>query len=320
MKAKIFSFVRMSDNSMVASVRIARFVSDTLGIPVVDDETIGDEPLDLLVVVNGAFAFCKCLPALGQAILGARRLVWIQNDYTIIIPKAESGAESPFRRAFRDRRSSGKPDADFWTTCEDNMTATKMSRYVNWNCLTFDDQREAAIKKRRAGAAPDLFYYGSFRVGRRKNFDRYFLAPRVPVTISSPSKKFSEIYRSGVVKHESKVDDDFYETIGQHGMGLYLEDRASHSSFHSPSNRLYEMFSAGLPILFQPECGSMLRRAGYDPSPWQASSPLEVLRVFERREEIGAAQREAWLTQMRREHAILSGVLVAAYNSARDAL
>lgn len=318
MRAKIFSFVRVSDSSMVASVRIARFVSQTLDIPVVDDDTIADERLDLLIIVNGAFAFCKYLPELGQAILGAKRLVWVQNDYTIIIPKAESGAESPFRKAFRNRREAGKPDADFWTTCEDNTRATKMSRYVNWNCLTYDDQKQSVIERRRANAGDDLFYYGSFRVGRRKNFDRYFLAPRVPVTISSPSRKFMDAYPAA--RHEDPVRENFYETLGTHGMGLYLEDKASHSNFHSPSNRLYEMFSAGLPILFQPECGSMLRKAGYDPSPWQASSPLEVQRMFERRAEVGAQQRETWLKQMRAEYAGLPGAVVAAYNSQREAM
>jgi hypothetical protein len=42
----------------------------------------------------------------------------------------------------------------------------------------------------------------------------------------------------------------------------------------------------------------MLRRAGYDPSPYQAGAPLEVERMMKKREDIGEAQRAAWLKKV----------------------
>lgn len=314
MKAKIFSFVRLYDTSMVASVRIARFMAEALDLQIVTGEEIADEPLDVLVIMNGAYAFSKALEPLGAAILQAKRVVWVQNDYTIIPPKHESDAESPFRKAFVLRKEQGKELTRYWTTCEDWAALTPGSQYVNWNALTFDpDCDESTIKRRRKKATDDLFYYGSYRAAsgkssRVKYFDRYFLSPRVPVTISSPAKQFAERYPKARV--EDKIEgDNFYETIASHGAGLYIEDRMSHERFHSPANRFYEMLSAGLPIIFQPECGTMLRRAGYDPSPFAASTALEVQRALEKREKFGREQREAWGSKALAERKDLSSTV-----------
>lgn len=300
MNAKIFSFVRLYDTSMVASVRIARFMAEELDLPIVTGEEIADEPLDVLVIMNGAYAFSKALEPLGKAIREAKKVVWVQNDYTIIPPKHESDAESPFRKAFVFRKEQGYELTRYWTTCEDWMKLTPGSSYVNWNCLTFDADAadEAKVKKRRKNATDDLFYYGSYRAAsgkssRVKYFDRYFTKPKVKITVSSPAKQFAERYPD-VLTIGKMEGDNFYDDVGSHGAGLYIEDRMSHERFHSPANRFYEMLSAGLPMIFQPECGTMLRRAGYDPSPYAAGSALEVQRAMEKREKFGREQREQW--------------------------
>src|SRR5580765_5975182 len=131
MKSIIFSFVPCSDRSMVASTKVARFVSDTLGIPLICDATIGEHRnLDALLIVNGAYAFCKHLEPLSHAILGARRVVWIQQDYTIGAPINNGQATSPFRKAFVQRREAGKSHLEFWTTCEKESTRTPLSCYI----------------------------------------------------------------------------------------------------------------------------------------------------------------------------------------------
>ena len=301
MKAAIFSFVKVSENSMVASVRIARHISETFGMPIHVDDHIADKPLDLLVVVNGAYAFSKHLEPFARAVKEAKRVVWVQNDYTIIPPKIESQGVSPFRAAFRERHEAGKPHMDFWTTCEDWQRFTPHSRYVNWNALTFDETAEAKkLTKRRKHSGNSLFYYGSFRGGGGKSsrqvyFDRYFLAPEVETIISSPAKQFRERYTSNNVSHVDAIKSNFYETLAKHGMGLYIEDRMSHERFHSPANRFYEMLSAGLPMVFQPECGTMLRRAGFDPTPYTARNSREVARLMEQREDIRTQQWNDWV-------------------------
>jgi len=304
MKTAIFSFVRLSENSMVASIRIARFLAKKLGVQTYDYKNIHEiegKRLDLLIIVNGAYGFCQCLPELAALVKSARRIVWVQNDYTIIPPKIESKGVSPFRAAFRERHEAGKPHMDFWTTCEDWARFTPASLYVNWNALTFDESySQKKIVNWRTKATEDLLYYGSYRGGsgkssRERYFDRYFREPLVKTTISSPAKQFHERYTSDKIVHVDALKNDFYRDIGVHGLGLYIEDRMSHERFHSPANRFYEMLSAGLPMVFQPECGSMMRRAGYDPEPFFVSNVRDVKRSMDIREEIGPTQRRVWI-------------------------
>jgi hypothetical protein len=319
-KAAILSFQNVKQDTMVVSTKIARYVSDALDLPVVCDESIADQTdLDVLVIINGAYGFCKFLKETAPAIETARVIVWVQNDYTIIPPKPEGGAESPFRLAFRKRKFAGKPHIDYWTTLHDNANKTKGSSYVNWNCMTFDATvTDAQIKERRAQADERVLYYGAFRLGRQKYFDRYFLHPVLPTHISSPSKKFRERYDSPLITHEDKIAGTLSSYLGRRRLGLYLEDKLSHSQYMSPANRFYEMLSAGLPMVFQPESGSMMRRAGYDPEPYFVRNARDLAIAAERSETILAEQREKWFG---RDHAeTLRLQMQAAWEKTRGTL
>lgn len=330
MRKVVFSFVKIYENSMVASVRIAKMISKELKLPLITEKEISDvkSPLDLLIIVNGAYAFCRCLPKLGALIRTARRVVWAQNDYTIIPPPAESGAESPFRKAFRERHASRMPGIDYWTTIGPNSTATLLSSYVNWNCLTFDlEAKDNQILKQRKDADNDLFYYGSFRdqggmKSRRVEFDRYFTDPVVPVTVSSPGlrgvNKFEKYYPK--CTHVPKIEGSLSPELVKHGLGLYIEDKMSHSEFHSPANRFYEMLSAGLPMVFQPECGSTMRKAGYNPEPWFVERSRHVAMKMSRKNEILIDQRKEWLEKARGERENLPNQLKNAMEKMEDQL
>lgn len=296
--ARMFSFVRMSENSMVASVRIARWLSEFLDVPVTHELERQSKPVDTLIIVNGAYGFSKYLAALGDAIQSARRVVWVQNDYSIIPPRDEGDAESPFRHAFIQRKLDGKMPTIFWSTCE-KWARLSGCHYVNWNMLTFDEKYDSAtIARRRRNKNESLFYYGSYRDGSGKSsrvplFRRYFQEPAVRTVISSPVDKFRNAFPKCV--HVGSVTENFYQTLGEYGLGLYIEDRKSSEEFHSPANRFYEMLSAGLPMVFQPECGTMLRRAGHDPSPYIVENARAIKKMMERREQIGEQQRERWI-------------------------
>lgn len=295
---KIFSFVRLSESSMVASVRIAYWLANHLQVPLTWQGDIADKRLDVLIIVNGAYGFSKFLEPLGEAIYNARRVIWVQNDYTIIPPRNDGDAQSPFRRAFVRRREDNKLQTEFWSTCE-KWSCLPGSSYVNWNMLTFDEQYDPKrIKRRREVAGSELLYYGSYRDGSGKSsrvplFDRYFANPSVTTMISSPSEHFRSRYPK--CQHLPPITTEFYDAIGGAGLGLYIEDRKSSEEFHSPANRFYEMLSAGLPMVFQPECGTMLRRAGYDPTPYVVNNARDVLRRMEQREEMGEQQRARWI-------------------------
>ena len=312
-KAVIFSFIPAVENSMVASTHVARFVAKTLDLPLIwTEEIVEHRDLDVLIIVNGAFAFCKHLEPLSHAVRGAKRIVWIQQDYTIVRPINNGEATSPFRKSFVDRHIVGKPHLEFWTTCEKESKVTPLSRLINWNCLSMTEPKEMST-------GSDVAYYGSFRAGRRLYFERYFKNPHCNITISAPNKKFQEIYKHPNLTHLGTADD-LTEWLHSQGLGLYLEDRKSHSEYHSPPNRFYEMLSAGLPMVFQPEAGFTLRKAGYDPQPYAVSTSLELARRLDEREKISRVQRLAWTGKAIAEQKNLVSLVRAAWKALEEKL
>jgi hypothetical protein len=312
MKARTFSFIPAVETSMVASTKVARFIRDTLDIPLIWDGSIGDYTnLDALLIVNGAYAFCSHLEPLSHAILGAKKIIWIQQDYSIVPPINNGQAESPFRRAFVMRREQGKSHLEYWTTCAKESKATQLSSYINWNCLSMHEKPY----KRAYMKHDDLVYYGSFRAGRKAYFDTYFKNPKYPVTISSPSKKFEKEYISPLIEHCGAETDNLVQWLSQHGMGLYLEDRKSHREYHSPPNRFYEMLSAGLPMVFQQEAGPTLRTAGYaDIDRYTVGKPLDIQRKMEAREVIGKEQADKWFAKAVAERQNLASAVKSAWS------
>ncbi len=324
MTSKIFSFVKISDDSIVASVRIARFITNTLGLPIVWDESIAAEKLDALIIVNGAYAFSgnSILEALGRAIEDAGVVIWIQNDYTVIPPKDVAGAESPFRRAFRNRHErTKKPSVSFWTTVEvmsrPDSTAPsghlcgEHSCYVNWNALTLDLDAPPPKPWADRACPGSMLYYGSFRKDREREFDRYFSAPGVPTVFSCPTRKAEERYP--LLTHETKLVD-LRSYLSEFGLGLYLEDKKSHVEFHSPANRHYEMLSAGLPMVFQPESMKMMRKAGYDVSPYVLWRADEAPGLMSNARELLTLQRAQWMTRAIEERRELEPTLRKAWS------
>src|SRR6266850_5946521 len=115
MKSAIFSLLPVKERSTIASVRIGRWLSDLLNIPLHDDDDILKEgSLDKLFIINGSTLYCKYLEALSQSVTSASEVYWVQNDYTLPPPKSHSDAQSPFRKAFADRELV----PHYWTTCE----------------------------------------------------------------------------------------------------------------------------------------------------------------------------------------------------------
>lgn len=295
---KIFSFVKVTPTSMIASCKIAVMLYERTKIDVVWDESIADDPLDLLIIVNGAFAFAgnKKLAALGSAVERAERVVWVQNDYTIIPPKHTGNAESPFRLAFRKRHENEMSPVDFWTTVQCMSTpglttsghlAGPGSRYVNWNALRM---REEMVTSRDCDD-DFLLYYGAYRKGRERYFKSYLTTDKVDVIVSSPSKKFEREFPEIV---SMPALGDLHSFLRGHGgLGLYLEDRRSHREYHSPANRFYEMLSAGMPIVFQPEAWRTMKKAGYDVGKFTAE-PLQVPKMMRERKFIGLDQQRLW--------------------------
>lgn len=290
--AAIFSFIKPTPTSIVASNRIATYLSTMLKLPIIHDASIADKDLDTLIMVNGAFPFCKHLADLSRAIRTAKQLVWVQNDYTIALPPPDSKGSTPFRAAFRQRALNGLPNTHFWTTIKSNVTRTDKSAYVNWNALTFSTEK--FTHTRVPIPESTLFYYGAYRVERVPYFDRFFAKPVLSTVIASSSPRFAARYPDCAIE-PAIPEHDLYHKLSRQGLGLYIEDARSHRDFHSPANRFYEMLSAGLPMVFQHESVPMLTSAGIKHvEDFVVSSSYNLGSAYAQRAKIRERQHKLW--------------------------
>jgi hypothetical protein len=180
------------------------------------------------------------------------------------------------------------------------------SYFVNWNMLS---ALEKPLKIRTPDDV-DLFYYGSFRKYRDKSFDKFFAGKfrKMTRTVSSgspirdsPSRPDHNFQRYKHIVLVPKISDKFYRELNGHGFGLYIEDARSHKQFHSPANRFYEMLSAGLPIVFEPDSRIMLKRAGFDPKDFIVRGMKDVYARVDERDDIAKEQRERWWRPFRQD-------------------
>lgn len=272
----------MRSGSTVASVRIGRWLSILLGIPLHDDHTIlGKGELDNLFIINGSTLYCKYLKEIAIAVSQAKNVIWVQNDYTLPPPKDESAAESPFRRAFADR----KLVPHFWSTCRENADRTNHSAWVNWNVLGFKrDAAKAALND------PDFLYYGAYRDSRRAAFAAmYDSLASENLAISSTSAKFPEKYLI------TPLREHFYEQIALYGMGVYAQDAKSAAKEHCPATRFYEMLSVGLPMCFMPDCVETLAKYGMNVSPYVLKGTDSARMLISDRRMIAYEQQQIWI-------------------------
>jgi hypothetical protein len=276
LKSAIFSLLPVKRGSTIASVRIGRWLSDLLGIPLCDDASILEEgKLDNLFIVNGSTLYCHYLPEVAKAVGLAKNVIWVQNDYTLPPPKDVSDAQSPFRRAFADRGLV----PHYWTTCSENANKTDKSAWVNWNVLGYKKNvRQAYLHREKA------IYYGAYRENRSTAFAVMNRAFEGMLDISSTSKKF----------HESVLvppfREDFYDCLCEYGLGIYAQDAKSAMKKHCPATRFYEMLSVGLPMVFMQDCVETLKIYGYEVAPYVVHSPIDANVMMAKRDFIGLEQ------------------------------
>lgn len=275
-------------HSTVASARVARFIRDTLKVKLVDnkEKALAVKCVDKLIIVNGPMAFCDFLEELSRLVAMAKKVIWVQQDYTIMPPSRTSKAESPFRKVFA--QLTLRPT--FWTTCENNVQESD-DRYINWNQLTYDQQPFRVITKN------SLLYYGAFREKRQPSFTRFFKDHDVPLTISTTKLRVKRFKEFGCVAKFVPAFDDVIKDSSHYMAALYIEDELSHKEFHSPANRFYEMLSAGVALFFDAESVPMLAKAGIMvPDQWLVKNSEDLYfklmgtDLFEMRE----AQRNLW--------------------------
>lgn len=295
----IFTFTR----SIGTVNRIADFVSKTLGVPWCSDEEVAESPLDKLIVVAGGapFAGKTILDAIGHVVSCTPKVVWITNDYNVSLPTAKSKGKSPYRACFRERLETGLPPVQFWSTVE-----AQADVYMNWNCLL--PSQEIFLPWHERQFRDRMIYYGYYRPEREAYFERYFRHPAVPTDVSYPFSGKSEAYFDSLMSIRAKQKthpDDLIRMLSHYGLGLYLEDNSSHHEFHSPANRFYEMYAAGIPIVFQPEARATMEKGGYRVDQFVAHSDHMLKLMLNEAPEMRRRQEEVFGPRIAQERAEL---------------
>lgn len=276
--------------SMQASARVARFVADTLKVPLLDDhdsvlefwrglpEHTGQRDLTMLMV-NGPIAFSGIRDQLGEWLLPrTQRCVFLQQDYTITMPPNQAysrptKAETPFRAEFHSI-----PEVNLWSTCQDVLAKRQAKlvpgyakdEYVNWNALTY------APADMPPPESPKLLYYGALRADREAALRRFFDGPaglNTVISMSNPNKtmtaKWIDIVGNGPgfvgpLKGEGRRavngnrwgEQALLGSIGAYQHALYIADDASNGAFHSLANRFYEALSTPATVLWLDAAGA----------------------------------------------------------------
>jgi len=259
------------DSPIVAGARIARWLSKHLPVPkkdiiVLDGKSIrswlpnGDY---ILYVINVPKTMIKEVEATETFVEKASCVVWIQNDYSIWAPTSSTEGMSIVTRAFTKRIQHNKPTF-VWSTCQNRCIKNEKDyRYINWNALAYQPIDSFLGSRRKK-----ILYFGSFRDGRVKEFDRYLSHDLAKETflISAPSasaRKFKERYKFGE-EHMTGVLPNIPSDLTKYAATLYLEDDQSHRQYHSPANRLYEGISAGMAVLVDYKAVGTLQKAGFE--------------------------------------------------------
>lgn len=273
--------------SPLSSARIAWFLQDELDFEVTYHQ--GSYPTDVvparireLWVVNSSWMWMKDEWRRISMRLFARadRIVFCQNDYALYINSYHVG--------------SIRPDANyaFLTTCQGVPVHAKHEMnpaLINWNALTYEPRRwdDDADRDNRP------YYFGSFRTGRKKVFDRYFVEPPARMVVSASNgadeRAFREAYpKLEVVSRTANVRAE----LERWGSTLLLEDDKASSIYVSPPNRFYEALSSGTAIVFDRASVPMWARYGYDVAPFAADGPRDVERIAARWKSVSDAQAE----------------------------
>lgn len=244
--------------SILPSSEIARFTAKTLDLPLVCDYNIKEwtkKKIGNLLIANLPFLYASKHEEIASLVSKAKRVVWLNNDYTCPCPSTRNPKpQSPIRKAFGER----KDHVIYWSNRPASVYKKRGDQYVNWNMLSYIPIN--GIRKSRE----DCVYYGSYRKGREESFGRYMSgAPGelVVATSTRTAKKFQVLDESLRIR---KSLMPLIKELSSFMASLYLEDDDTHENYHSPANRFYEAVAAGTILFIDRRCLDTFNQAGIE--------------------------------------------------------
>lgn len=137
--------------------------------------------------------------------------------------------------------------------------------FVNLNVFKYNDwdgkfYGESFGNRGRRG----LIYYGSYRQGRRKFFQKYFKDGRVDVSTSVKNfERFREFGKVNLIEPFEWEGGKLCKELFLYKSSLYIEDVFSHKVFCCMANRFYECMVHKVPMFFDVSCRGTVEKAGY---------------------------------------------------------
>jgi hypothetical protein len=274
MKAAVLHVNTSTRESTSPTMRIARFVSDELSVPLICSVDSARQHLrekfDVLFVKYGMLKFSNHRDEALEIYNNAKRVVNLENDYTMVPDKR-------FRQA-----------DEVWSTVEGK------TRYVNWNVLT----RRPIEDWLTPGDLPvpcheGIIYYGAHREDRVPSFRRYFGNAQYPVTVSTfrGREKFEAYGKQVRVIGAFRGPDD----AGDWQATVYAEDERSHSLYCSPATRFYECTMTGIAQFIDLQSANTLRKAGVKVlDRWVVEGAASLKSALRRWESVQLDQRVHW--------------------------
>lgn len=258
-----------SADSMVSSVKIARFLQSVFKFPIYCWKSAGPVvDADWLIYVNSSTLFTdeKYRVFTQQLMRRAKNVIYVQNDYKL-----------PFPSKWRRAAEHGGSPIFYWSAVE-RVVQKKGGDLLDWNRLTYNPVSGRRIIEKNA-----LFYYGAYRLDRAPVFRRYFDDPKVPTVISVPTvpqrKKFEAAQLDRRI--ELIVDkSDVVKQLRDYAATLYIEDPYSSRNFTCPANRFYEALSAGTAIAIDAPAKLTFQHAGIEVKDDDVVESPKDLRVF----------------------------------------
>jgi hypothetical protein len=141
----------------------------------------------------------------------------------------------------------------------DIKSRIKKCHVCNVNCLIYRDIPLSGDKKY------DIIYYGTYRIGRKEYFEKYF---DKNLFVSISSLKAKKRYLDNITARPQFIDPlrlDLNSCIlQQFRFSLYIEDNFTHTNYNFPANRYYEALTYGVVLLFDKNCKNTFDTYGID--------------------------------------------------------
>lgn len=284
---------------MVASCRIARFISEELALTLVhtpdqleevflDVELVG---LDKFILVNSptGFAEPEMREACAKLAYLAKDPIFVQNDYKM---KPPSQCKSVCIKEYGDYKgeSSDFYGMRLWTTVPEIVTSTKLD-YINWNQLTYQSP-EVDLFENFKERDEDILYWGALRKGREQRLSTLLGGLSCTVSTSPQSvNKFKEWLPSA---NYVKPFKQLHDSLKGYQITIYTQDEYSDTNYCSLANRFYEALSCGIAILIDSNCVGTFKRSGLQGYEEFVVDDADDIALVWDAESIAKYQQELW--------------------------